>query len=239
MCLPGFASVAYANGSLTVIDMRGPRVMLQVGKAQPTTHHIPLIHRNSPGTDPVLSLAWAISGIKSGKSLLYFIYMSKHHPFVDATPRIRLVSVRASGLVQVYTLTRDDNGVWSIPSAPSEAEGVPAPLNGGTFVLDAHTGAPCKADKAHLTVALEFKGSPRAPEESVRCLLLVTGAKGARCLADLGEERVARVEWGHKAGNVVRAQVVERNGTGRPSFDFPRMPSDSVHFRILCAGYIQ
>ncbi|KAI0003744.1 lethal giant larvae like, C-terminal-domain-containing protein [Russula compacta] len=201
----GFASVAYANGSLTVIDMRGPRVMLQVEKVQQTTHHLSLIHRNSPGADPVLSLSWAITGIKAGKP--------KHHPFVDATPRIRLVSVRASGLVQVYTLTRGENGVWSIPSAPSEAEGVPAPLNGGTFLLDAHTGAPCKADKAHLTVALEFRGSPRAPEESVRCLLLVTGAKGARCLADLGEERVARVEWGHKAGNVVRAQVVERNGS--------------------------
>ena len=108
---------------------------------------------------------------------------------------------------------RGDNGVWSITSAPSEVEGVPAPLNSGMFVLDAHTGAPCKADKAHLSVALEFKPSPNAHEESVRCLLLIVGAKGARCLADLGSERVARVEWGNKAGNVVRAQVVERNGT--------------------------
>src|SRR5580658_8823700 len=74
--------------------------------------------------------------------------------FTDATPRIRLVAARASGLVQIYTLARDDNGTWSIPSAPSEVEGVPTPLNSGMFVLDAHTGAPCKADKAHLTVAL-------------------------------------------------------------------------------------
>ena len=111
---------------------------------------------------------------------------------------------------------RGDNGVWSIPSAPSEVEGVPAPLNSGTFVLDAHTGAPCKADKAHLSVALEFKPSSNTHEESVRCLLLIVGAKGARCLADLGSERVARVEWGNKTGNVVRAQVVERNGTQCP-----------------------
>ena len=108
---------------------------------------------------------------------------------------------------------RGDNGVWSITSAPSEVEGVPAPLNSGMFVLDAHTGAPCKADKAHLSVALEFKPSPNTHEESVRYLLLIVGAKGARCLADLGSERVARVEWGNKTGNVVRAQVVERNGT--------------------------
>jgi len=121
-------------------------------------------------------------------------------------------------VVQIYTLTRDDKGTWSIPSAPSEVEGVPAPLNSGMFVLDAHTGAPCKADKAHLTAALDFKLSPTAPEESVRCLLLIVGTKGARCFADFWNERGARVEWDHKVGNVVRAQVVERNGIS--SFDF-------------------
>ena len=67
----GFASVAYANGLLIVIDMRGPRVILQAGKAQQTTHHI--FHRNSPGIEPVSSLAWAISGVKSGKSPFLFI----------------------------------------------------------------------------------------------------------------------------------------------------------------------
>lgn len=85
-------------------------------------------------------------------------------------------------------------------------------------MLDAHTGAPCKADKAHLNAVLDFKPSPKAIEESVRCLLLVVGAKGARCIADFWNERVARVEWDHKVGKVVRAQVVERNGIS--SFDF-------------------
>jgi syntaxin-binding protein 5 len=138
--------------------------------------------------------------------------------FADATPRIRLVAARASGLVQIYTLSRDDKGIWSIPSAPSEVEGVPAPLNFGMFVLDAHTGALCKADKAHLTAALDFKPSAKAPEEGVRCLLLIVGAKGARCLADFWNERVARVEWDHKVGSVVRAQVVERNGISSSDF---------------------
>src|SRR5580693_8828917 len=72
-CSPGFASVAYANGSLIVIDMRGPRVMLDVGKAQQTSYRHSFIHRNSPGVDPVLSLAWVISGVKSGKSRLWHI----------------------------------------------------------------------------------------------------------------------------------------------------------------------
>jgi syntaxin-binding protein 5 len=199
--------------------MRGPKVILQVGKAQQTTHH-GFLHRSSPGAHPVLSLTWAISGVKSGK-FSYSLYprsILKCRRFADATPRIRLVAARASGLVQIYTLSRDDKGTWSILSAPSEVEGVPAPLNSGMFVLDAHTGAPCKADKAHLTAALDFKPSPKAPEESVRCLLLIVGAKGARCLADFWNERVARVEWDHKVGNVVRAQVVERNGIS--SFDF-------------------
>lgn len=219
----GFASVAHANGSLIVIDMRGPRVILQVGKAQQSTHSHGFLHRNSPSIDPVLSLAWAISGVKSGKShsSLYSRSFLKRHPFADATPRIRLVAARASGLVQIYTLVRGGNGVWSISSSPSEVEGVPQPLNSGTFVLDAHTGAPCKADKAHLSVALEYKPSPNTQEERVRCLLLIVGAKCARCLADLANERVAKVEWGNKTGNVVRAQVVERNGSNTPSFDFP------------------
>jgi hypothetical protein len=158
--------------------------------------------------------------------------------FADATARVRLVVTRASGLTQVYTVVRGDKGIWSILSAPSEAEGVPTPLNPGIFVLDAHTGAPCKADKAHLTVALEPKASSKASEEAIRCLLLIVGAKGARCLADLGEERVAKVEWGQKAGHVVRAQVVERNGSGIPSFDCPYLPSNSIHFRIFRAGCV-
>lgn len=214
----GFASVAYANGSLIVIDMRGPRVILQVEKAQQTTHH-GFLHRNSPGGHPILCLTWAISGVKSGKSSLLFYSRNVLEccRFTDATPRIRLVAARASGLVQIYTLARDDKGTWSIASAPSEVEGVPAPLNSGMFVVDAHTGAPCTADKAHLTVALDSKHSPKAPEEGVLCLLLVVGAKGARCIADFWNERVARVEWDHKVGNVVRAQVVERNGIS--SFD--------------------
>ncbi|KAI0257073.1 hypothetical protein BJV78DRAFT_1277663 [Lactifluus subvellereus] len=132
---------------------------------------------------------------------------------VDPSPRIRLVAVHASGVIHIYTLVRGPDGTWTIPSPPSEAEGVAAPLHGGTFILDAHTGAQCKADKARLMVALEFKASPETTEERIRCLLLVTGAKGARCLADFGDERVARVDWGHKAGGVVRAHVLERNGS--------------------------
>lgn len=229
LCLPGFISVAYANGSLIVIDMRSPKVMLEVGKAQQSSQRHSFLHRNSPNVDPVLSLKWAISGGKTGRSPFYLILEVYPQAFIsaDATPRIRLVAARTSGHIQIYTLVRGDGGIWSIPSAPAETEGVPTPLNAGTFVLDAHTGAPCKADKAHLTVALESKASSHASEESIRYLLLIVGAKGARCLADLGDERVSRVEWGQKAGNVVRAQVVERNGSGMPSFDPPRLPSDT------------
>ncbi|KAH9178656.1 lethal giant larvae like, C-terminal-domain-containing protein [Lactarius sanguifluus] len=192
----GFAAVAYTNGSLSVIDMRDPRVMLRATKAPQSAYRHSFMHRNSSGTDPVSSLAWAISGVKS-----------------DATPRIRLVAVRASGHIHVYTLAREGDGTWLIPSAPSEAEGVLAPLAHGTFVLDAHTGAPCRADKAHLAVALEFKASKDTSEEGVRCLLLVVGARAVRCLADFGDDRIAKTEWGSKAGSAVGAQVVDRNGS--------------------------
>jgi syntaxin-binding protein 5 len=84
---------------------------------------------------------------------------------------------------------------------------VVSPFHVGTFVFDAYTGAPCRAEKAHLTVALEFNPSPDTIEENIRCLLLVASAKAH----DFGEERVAKVDWGHKAGTISRAQVVERN----------------------------
>jgi syntaxin-binding protein 5 len=220
--------------------MRGPRVILEVGKAQQTSQRHSLIHRNSPNIDPVLSLKWAVSGVKSGKSPFHLILeiFAQAPTSADATPRIRLVAARTSGHIQIYTLVRDNSGIWSIPSAPSEFEGVPTPLKSGTFVLDAHTGAPCKADKAHLTAVLESKASSHASEETIRCLLLIVGAKGTRCLADLGDERVARVEWGQKAGNVVRAQVVERNGSGIPAFDPPCIPSDNIHSRISRASRV-
>lgn len=169
------------------------------------------MHRNSSGTDPVSSLTWAISGVKSGGCLLFYAAFW-NLILVDATPRIRLVAVRASGIIHVYTLARGGDGTWSIPSAPSEAEGVIAPLARGTFVIDAHTGEPCRADKAHLTVALEFKASKDTSEEGVRCLLLVVGARAVRCLTDFGDDRIAKAEWGSKAGAAVGAQVVSRNG---------------------------
>ena len=113
LCLPGFISVAYTNGSLIVIDMRGPRVILEVGKAQQTSQRHSLIHRNSPNIDPVLSLKWAISGGKSGKSPFYLILEAYPQAFTsaDATPRIRLVVAHASGLIQIYTLIRGDKGI--------------------------------------------------------------------------------------------------------------------------------
>jgi hypothetical protein len=86
-------------------------------------------------------------------------------------------------------------------------------------------------------VALEFKATPDTTEEKIRCLLLVAGAKGARCLADFGDERVARVDWGHKAGTALRAQVVERNGN---RIQFLRLcASEKMSLRILRARCIQ
>jgi Lethal giant larvae(Lgl) like, C-terminal len=64
MYLSGFASVAYANGSLSVIDMRGPSVILQT---QQPTHRHSFIPRHSANPDPVSSLTWAITGVKLGQ----------------------------------------------------------------------------------------------------------------------------------------------------------------------------
>jgi syntaxin-binding protein 5 len=215
--------------------------MLRVDKALQSTHRHTFMHRNSSGTDPVSSLAWAISGIKSGESSFDFPFLGRHSEnpiFVDATPRIRLVAVHASGHIQVYTLARGGDGAWSTPSASFEAEGVLAPLAHGTFVLDAHTGAPCRADKAHLTVALESKASKDTSEEGVRCLLLVVGARAVRCLSDFGDERIAKAELGSKAGGVVGAQVIDRNGDLLYNISPEHVSCSPTHFRVLRASGI-
>ncbi|KAI0046614.1 hypothetical protein FA95DRAFT_1582978 [Auriscalpium vulgare] len=195
----GFLAAAYLDGSLSVVNMRGPSIMLHIdfeSQRQKNKHSI-LLHK-SPTVDPVADLAWTICNLKS-----------------DLTPRVRLVAVRASGQTQIYTLTRDVHGAWSIASPPREAETTQAALPGGTFVLDARTGAPCKADKNRLAVALAAENaSPGAGEDDgPRCLLVVAGYRGVRCCTDLGEARVSRAEWGSKAGNVILAQVVEKNGS--------------------------
>jgi syntaxin-binding protein 5 len=63
----GFLAVAYASGALTVVDMRGPSVMLHVeaGKGPQSKWH-PL---SKPASiDAITSLNWSTCSLRSGTS---------------------------------------------------------------------------------------------------------------------------------------------------------------------------
>jgi len=47
---------------------------------------------------------------------------------------------------------------------------------------------------------------------SIPGILVMTGAKGAKCVSRINGERIGKVEWGSKVGAVQAVQIVERMG---------------------------
>ncbi|KAA1468094.1 hypothetical protein DENSPDRAFT_833291 [Dentipellis sp. KUC8613] len=235
----GFFAVSYADGSLLIVDMRGPNVVLHIdGDAHQKKHRLSLLHKPS-SSDPVASLTWTICALSK-----------------DPIPRIRLIAVHSSGATNIYTLHRSPSGAWFIPSSASsshasltpdmpishevdETDTLAAPLRRGVFVLDAQSGATCKADRSRLADSLNQISQPdsiisaersgsRSPtrrdrtsrgsrssfeslEVGPKCFLVVAGVKGVRCFEDLGEGKTAKAEWGKTVVNAV--QIVEKNGS--------------------------
>ncbi|KAL0951628.1 hypothetical protein HGRIS_008309 [Hohenbuehelia grisea] len=192
ICDIGFFAAAYPDGSLIVVDMRGPTVILRHGqnmKAQ-GRHSIGLhISRNS--IDPIGSLTWTICKLKS-----------------DAQLRIRLVAARVSGQAAIFTVTRDATGHWVCSDDPALGESLESPLPGGSFVISSKTGAPLHANSGLLSAAMQPSNS------GDKALWIICGSKGARCFADITGDLVAKTSWGtSKVGSVRNVQLVEKNGS--------------------------
>ncbi|KAF9567769.1 WD40 containing snare-dependent exocytosis protein [Agrocybe pediades] len=193
----GFLAVSYQDGSLFIIDLRGPRVIFtKTEKKSKRVSMMPQPHLpsgQSHGPDVVKSLTWTISPL-------------------DKDPRlaVRLIALHQSGHGDIYTLNYSGNPVvWNVAEESTSCKGMPDPVAGATFVFDANNGAPWRANRARL--AASFKGttpSGATPNASM-CLMLTVGAKGARCSFGLNGEKVGKVEWGSKHGTVQTAQMVE------------------------------
>jgi hypothetical protein len=84
---------------------------------------------------------------------------------------------------------------------------VQEPLPGGTFVLDSKTGIRRKADSSRLALSLQTPSGLEPPG-----ILIVAGAKGIKCIADLTGEKLGKAEWSGKSGTAQSAQVVEKMG---------------------------
>ncbi|KAJ7269438.1 lethal giant larvae like, C-terminal-domain-containing protein [Mycena haematopus] len=184
----GFLAVAYTE-YLTVVDMRGPRVILRRGrdkkKDRMSTHLHPTDHNN------ISSLTWTISTIENDPQL-----------------RIRLIVGYISGATEILTLLRDGNSPsWRFDSDTKKVETVAHPLAQGTFILDGKTGLPIGATREQLAQSLH-----PTPSET-HCILVVAGAKGVRSFSDITGARISKTEWGNKIGNVCSVQIVEKMGS--------------------------
>ncbi|CAL1694488.1 unnamed protein product [Somion occarium] len=183
----GFLAASYADGSLFVVDMRGPTIILRdmsgtrAGKQS-------LRHRREE--DPVVSLTWTVTGTAS-----------------DPTPRILLLIIRSSGTTNIHTITRSSTGSWSVKENPEKTDAASHPLPGGSFVIDAK-GNGMKASRHALATAL---APPSDPSQVKRGIWINAGARGVRCTADITGEKLGRAEWGSKIGKVEQVEVVHKN----------------------------
>ncbi|OCH89538.1 hypothetical protein OBBRIDRAFT_881275 [Obba rivulosa] len=189
----GFLAVAYSSGTLLIIDLRGPKVILRRSHSEKS-----VLHRHGE-RDPIVSLSWTVCGLSS-----------------EPAPSIRLLGTVASGATTLYTIVRSGDGAWNVSASPHSLEAAQRPLPGGSVVLDAKTGARVLASRSGLAAALRA-GQHDAAENDLReahrhTLWVSTGAKGARCVADLTGERIAKADWSNKAGAVLQTEVIERNG---------------------------
>ena len=81
----------------------------------------------------------------------------------------------------------------------------------GIFVLDSATGAKRRADGSRLRLSLE--SSPTIPEPDG--ILIVAGTKGAKCVVNLSEDQLGKINWSNKAGAVRGVEVIEKMGMFR------------------------
>ncbi|KAG6879569.1 hypothetical protein C0992_001396 [Termitomyces sp. T32_za158] len=188
----GLLAVAYSN-SLFIVDTRGPDILLRhfESKDSKSKHVAGLIPAHS-GPDRVASMVWCISQLAKDPEL-----------------QVRLVVTRKSGRYSIYTLIRSGHSTkpWSCDVPITSDGGVQHALPRGTFVVDSKTGAQSRANHNHL--AQTGSGGPRVPS-----IFVMVGTKGARCFANINGDRISKTEWGHKAGEVLEAQIVEKLAAG-------------------------
>ncbi|KAK7063993.1 WD40 containing snare-dependent exocytosis protein [Favolaschia claudopus] len=184
----GFLAVAYTE-SLVVVDMRGPRVIFRSGRDKKKDRMS--LHLHASDHTHISSLTWTVSTLENDPQL-----------------RVRLIVGHISGATEVLTVLRDSNSPsWLVDPNPKKVETVTNSLPMGTFILDGKTGLPIHATKEHLAHSLQ-----PTPAET-HCILVVAGAKGARCIADVTGSRIAKTDWGNKTGVVQSVQIVNKMGS--------------------------
>lgn len=123
----------------------------------------------------------------------------------DKTPQIRLVAVRASGAGEIYTLQRSANSAWSCTPRFIPVDAMSDPLAEGTFVVDRKSAMRVEATRHGLSNVLD-------PTAGSSTYLINGGSKGVKTFDALDGDRIGRVDWGGKMGNVKSIHVIEKLG---------------------------
>ncbi|KAM5536030.1 hypothetical protein V8D89_010288 [Ganoderma adspersum] len=185
----GFMAVAYTSGLLLVVDLRGPRIILRSESHSPEGGSFLRRHAEH---EPIQSLAWTCCALAS-----------------DPEVRVRLIGTAASGQASIYTLEHKAPSTWTVIQPPATVDGSARPVPGGSFVLDAKSGARRPADRAGLAAILQKDEIVRG--DSVPKFIWVSaGAKGVRTVLNVNGERITKVEWSSKVGTVEHVEVVRR-----------------------------
>lgn len=185
----GFVAVGYADGCISVVDLRGPCILhlprpIHTHKGPPDSRHS--CHCGPGG---VVSLTWTVSGVASEQNL-----------------SLRLISVHESGTSYVYKLTRkSSSSSYSFMEAVT-TETLPNLFNDSSFVIDSKTGALMRANKTTFAAILQQGGVVAANS----CFWVTASAQGAECRVDITGVRVGRVDWDAKQ-NIIHASIIERN----------------------------
>ncbi|KAG6842463.1 hypothetical protein C0991_007593 [Blastosporella zonata] len=186
----GLLAVAYSN-VLYIVSMRGPEVLLRhVDDKHAKSKHVTGLLPGHSDSDKVASMIWSVSQLAK-----------------DAEQKVRLIVTKTSGQYQIHTLvqTGSSSRPWSCEGPITVDGGVSHGIRRGLFVIDSKKGAALRA--SHINFSLAGSGGPKPS------ILLMVGAKGARCFANINGERIGKVEWGHKAGEVLGVQIVENLGS--------------------------
>ncbi|KAG6813211.1 hypothetical protein H0H92_013098 [Tricholoma furcatifolium] len=190
MLSPGLGP-AEACAVSDMVNMRGPMILLRHAEVKKKGRSIAGLLPGHPELDRVTSMIWCVSQLAK-----------------DSEPKARLIVAMVSGDYQIYTLTQSGSSPqqWTC-DGPITVEGnVSHILPHGCFVIDSKTGASLPASNIHLAQA--SSGMSTTPS-----VLVMAGAKGARAYANINGDRIGKVDWGSKAGEVIDVQIVEKLGS--------------------------
>lgn len=130
---------------------------------------------------------------------------TKLRPTLDRTFKLRLITVRQSGSVQVYTFTEFE-GKWKYDKEVVKSDtSAGVLLHNGSFIVDGKSGIPWGANRQRSRII----GQPAG--EAHGCFITV-GSKGVRCNIDVTGERVGKVDWPDYAKRIVNVQVIDKLG---------------------------